>query len=94
MSNSEDFNPQDYSFLPRLIIAACALFSVGATAFPVYIYLKYGFSVQPIYDARGAVSGHVSYFFFSLAFSAFALALSWFGYKMSRWALARMRRPR
>jgi hypothetical protein len=70
---------------------ASAIVALFALAFPVYIYRAHGFAVLPIRDSSGDVTGHVSYFLFSLCFSAFSLALSYFGYKMARWALSKRR---
>ncbi|GLQ46529.1 hypothetical protein GCM10007862_15800 [Dyella lipolytica] len=43
--------------------------------FPIFIYEKYGFTSQNIYDTQGHVKGQGIYFYYGLGMGGFAVAL-------------------
>ena len=71
--------------------AIALLFLIGAIVFPFYILYRHGLSVLPVYDRAGNVIGQANYFAVSLAFSAFAVLISWLSYKAAQIALRKLR---
>jgi hypothetical protein len=59
----------------------CILFGI---AFPIYMYVKYGFSYGDVYDQAHHVVGHVQYFWFGACFGVLAIGLGAFGFKLAK----------
>lgn len=64
-----------------------AIFVVFGAIFPIYVALKHGAGVHPIYDRFGAMIGSGNYLLLGIALGVFAVAMGVIAITMARRSL-------
>ena len=54
-----------------------------ACLFPPYIFARYGFSVGPLYDRWGNVTGHINYFVASLGLAVLVVLVAGVSFRVA-----------
>lgn len=78
-----------FSIILRLQALIGWVMVVFSMTFPAFIYWRYGFQAGPIYGGDGSLRGRFVYFYLSVAFSLFFLAVGIFNIFMAKKFLAR-----